>query len=109
MPHPRSRCSNRTTPTPRDGWTDAERALIDQTPKRLHHRRKLTDDQIIELRRRVDSLTVPWTIDDLVRDFGISREQARRVARRESWPDRKWEPEGVWWREKEIEEMLDAD
>jgi hypothetical protein len=91
---------------PRD-WTPRERELIEQTQGRLPHTRKLTDDQIKEIRRRVDSMTVPWTTAELAEQYNVTPEAIRLIAKRERWTERTHEPDGQqWWKAREIEEML---
>lgn len=86
-------------------WTPEELALIEQTPATWPRFRKLTDEQLQEIRRRVDSLTTPWTPVSIAADFGVSETEIIAIARRLKWKHRKWEPEGRWWREIELEEM----
>jgi hypothetical protein len=88
-------------------WTEAELALIERTPSRWARKRKLSDDAIKEIRRRVDSLSFPWTLNELAEQYGVTPAQISNIARRKDWPERVWEPDGQrFWREREIEEML---
>lgn len=85
-------------------WTAEERAIIERIPRKWPRQRKLTDEQINEIRRRVDSLTTPYSLRALAAEFGVTVHHLIRVARREQWAHRIWEPAGRWWKEVEMEE-----
>ena len=81
--------------------------MIDATPSKWVRVSKLTLDQVRDIRRRVDSLTVPWTLAGLAEEFGVSTTQISAIARRRVWAERAWEPENQpYWRVVEIEKML---
>jgi hypothetical protein len=83
------------------GWTEEELKIIESVPRRWPRKPKLTPEQVKEIRRRVDSLTVPWTLKELAEQYGVTRRTIAKIARRQDWPDRAFEPDGrPWWREE---------
>lgn len=90
------------TPVGREQWSPEERALIDATPAKWARRPKLTPDQVKAIRARVDSLTVPWTLQELAAHFGVTPGQIAKIARRQKWPERAFEPDNApYWREEQ--------
>jgi DNA-directed RNA polymerase sigma subunit (sigma70/sigma32) len=80
-------------------WTPEELAIIESIPRRWTRRSTLTAEQVKAIRRRVDSLTVPWTLAELAQEYGVSKKAISEIARRQSWNDPAYEPDGVrWWR-----------
>lgn len=95
---------------PREEWTAEELEHIQSTPRKWARKRKLTDEQVKEIRRRVDSLSVPWTIEGLAQEFGVTPSQISYIARRKRWSERTHEPENrPYWRAAEIAQMLGED
>jgi hypothetical protein len=83
-------------------WTPEELAAIESVPRHKPRTPKLTPEQVKEIRRRVDSLTTPWTLAGLAAEYKVSKKQISRIARRRHWPDRVFEPDGKpWWREQQ--------
>lgn len=83
-------------------WTPEQLAIIESVPRRWARTPKLTVEQVKEIRRRVDSLTVPWTLEGLAKEYKVGKRTISRIARRQTWPDRAYEPDGKpWWREQE--------
>lgn len=83
-------------------WTPEELAIIESIPRRWPRTPRLTPEQVKEIRRRVDSLTVPWTLAELAAEFKVSKRTIAKIARRQDWPDHAFEPDGKpWWREQE--------
>jgi hypothetical protein len=52
----------------------------------------------------VDSITTPWTLRDIARDFGLTGHEVILIARRQRWRDPAYEPDGEWWKEREARE-----
>ena len=81
-------------------WTPEERDVIDAMPRqRMSETRfltKLTREQVLLLKERLDSLTMPWTLDELAREFGVSAAAIWNVAKRRRWADRYYEPYPYW-------------
>lgn len=94
----RTSASSAASPSvPRD-WTPEELAIIRTIPKNHTNPGKLTPEQVIDIRRRVDSLSVPWTLRDIARDYDISIREVVHIARRKRWGDRAFEPDNAeWW------------
>jgi len=85
-------------------WTDEERALIDATPHKWARTPKLTPDQVKAIRQRVDSLTVPWTLEELANEYGVTKGTIAKIARRHDWPERAFEPGNAqYWRDRDAE------
>lgn len=83
-------------------WTPEELAIIESVPRRWPRTPKLTPDQVREIRHRVDSLSVPWTRAGLAAEYKVSKKTITKIARRQDWPDRAFEPgHRPWWRELE--------
>lgn len=84
-------------------FLDRDRAILRRVPahKPRGNKVKLTPEQVVEIRRRVDSLTVPWTLRQIAHDFGVSVKIIVRAARRQQWDDPAYEPDQRewWWRE----------
>lgn len=85
-------------------FLDADRAVMRRVPvkKPRGAKAKLTPEQVVEIRRRMDSLTTPWSIRQLAHDFGVSVKIVLRAARRQQWDDPAYEPDQRewWWREQ---------
>jgi hypothetical protein len=89
------------SPLGRD-WRPDEREHIESTPGKWARTAKLTPEAIREIRRRTDSLSIPWTLEELARDYGVSKVEIAKIARRQRWTERVHEPEGrPYWRERE--------
>lgn len=73
-------------------WSPEEFALIEQTPRAWPRSAKLTVEQVKAIRLRVDSLTHPWTLQELANEFGVDPQEIALIARREQWNDRAYEP-----------------
>lgn len=83
-------------------WTEDELRIIESIPRRWPRTPKLTPDQVKAIRLRVDSLTQSWTLAGLAEEFKVSKRTIAKIARRQDWPDRAFEPDGKpWWREVE--------
>jgi hypothetical protein len=85
-------------------WTPEELAIINRTEPSWPRNRKLTDQQITEIRQRTDSLSVPWTPEELADEYDVHPGQIVRIARRKRWNHRNHEPGGEWWLERERRE-----
>ncbi len=86
-------------------WTPEELALIRSIPDKWARQSKLTPEQVKDIRRRVDSLTVPWTLAELSEQYGVQAKQIARIARRQRWNEPANEPDNArWWWEAEQEE-----
>lgn len=79
-------------------WTPAEQQVIDSTVGHPPRKHKLTREQVKEIRRRTDSLTVPFTVRELALEYGVSDEAIANIARRthDGWAERANEPENYW-------------
>ncbi len=88
-------------------WTEAESAIIRSVEPRRRTNHRLTIEQIVAIRKRIDSLSVPWTYKELAEEFGVAVGQVARIARRRQWQGAAYEPEGgEWWWEKKRQERL---
>ena len=83
-------------------FTDADRRIMARVPRARGRKAKLTAEQVIDIRRRMDSLTVPWSIRQLAAEYGVSVQLIMRVARRKRWDEPAFEPDQApwWWRER---------
>lgn len=86
----------------RHEWTPEELAIIRTTPAKWARKSKLTPEQVIEIRRRVDSISVPWSLRDIARDYGLTVAQVVNIARRRDWAELAHEPDNApwWWEEQ---------
>lgn len=73
-------------------WEPDEQAVLDQTPHSWPRTSKLTPELVRAIRQRVDSLSVPWTLQELAYAFGVSEQQIADIARREAWDGKLYEP-----------------
>lgn len=84
-------------------FLDRDREILRRVPakKPRGNQARLTPEQVVEIRRRVDSLTTPWSLRQLAHDFGVSVRIIVAVARRRFWDDPAYEPDNRewWWRE----------
>lgn len=85
-----------------DTFSEHDRAIMRRIPRKWPRRSTLSVEQVIELRRRIDSLTTPWTLRDLAYEYGISVRQVIKIARRKDWDDPAFEPDQKewWWRSR---------
>jgi len=82
-------------------WTPDELEAIRSVANHWPRTAKLTPEQVKLIRERVDSLTMPWTVAELAREFGVTGEQIINIARRVGWSERTYEPDGKkWWKER---------
>lgn len=102
-PHPRTAPASSASTESRAAreWTPEELEILDRVPGRIPRRNTLTPEQVKQIRERVDSLSVPWTLSELAREFGVSEVNIGRIARRRRWGERAYEPGNKpYWREK---------
>lgn len=79
-------------------WTPDELALIDSTPATWPRKAKIDVETVKAIRRKVDSLSIPWTLAELAAEFGLNEDQISLIARRLRWRERAHEP-GTYWRD----------
>jgi len=90
-------------------FLERDRAVLRRTPRRRTPRSKLTPEQVIEIRRRIDSLSVPWSIRQLAEEYDVGVLEMTRIARRQHWDEPAYEPDNrEWWfRERERKRYLE--
>lgn len=73
-------------------WTKDELAALADVPVSWPRQAKLTPELVKAIRERTDSLSQPWTLQELAYQFGVDEVTVAQIARRQSWDDPVYEP-----------------